>query len=483
VDSINNINDNASTQNDESKTYFPDLNDDRYIAVWQIDSHTGWSAKTEAMMKPNASRTDMEWMYVDNGKYVYLDNQQLSYSWSIKGGDFSRNDNGTLMYIYLHNMCWWSGMTSYGYHGSVHWGKDDADEGHAVNWHRSNTDRLGVGNLSFDSDTNYAYSNIVMDRYKNLTIITDGGDGETDNYVAYFDTASESRSIVFWSYKVGNALSAPDQVTNLSGTWDSNLEKYTDADPGINYNTSGNGDTGIRTPYTGIARTEVTGSSNDSEYFSMKWDDANGNLYIAYFDGTNSALKLAYNTDPANSPTAWTTRPTAIDTGSGMYVDMEVDPSGGIHLAYYDGARSNLKYAYLPAYNCADGSVETYTVDALFTNGMYNAMNIRDFDTTAGTDYRPVICSSSLSYAGTQYSTRVAWPVNSIGSINDGADEVSGNYSGNWEVITIPAVTSPGQSNTFIDTDGTTQYEGQLNIGYNGDYIEEALLLDGTDLY
>ena len=137
----------------------------------------------------------------------------------------------------------------------------------------------------------------------------------------------------------------------------------------------------------------------------------------------------------------------------------------------------------IPPYNCADGTVEVYTIDALFTNGMYNAINIRDFDDTAGTDYRPVITSSSLSYAGTLYSIRVAWPRNSIGSIDDGAFEMTGNYTGDWEVMTLPAVTSPGLSNTYIETDSTTVYEGQLTIGYNGNYLEEALLLDGTDLY
>lgn len=482
IDSTNNSNDNTKTQNDESKTYFPDLNDDRYIAVWQIDSLTGWEGKTEAVMKPNAGRTDMEWMYVDNGKNVYLGNQRLTSSWSLKGGNFARNDDGTFMYIFLHNMNWVSGQTSWEYHGSVQWGKDVVDEGGAYNWHRANTNRLGVGNLSFANDANYGYSQIVMDRYKNLTFITDGPDEDTDNFVAYFDNAAESRSIVFWSYKTGSALAAPDQVTTLAGGWTSNLQKYVTGNTGANYGTT-NLETGIRTPYTGIGRTEITSGGNDSEHFAMKWDDTNSNIYLAYFDGTNSALKLAYNTDPVNSPGSWTTRTTSIDTGAGMYVDMAIDPSGGIHLSYYDGARSNLKYAYLPSYNCADGAVEVYTIDALFTNGMYNAINIRDFDDTAGTDYRPIITTSSLSYAGTQYSLRVSWPQNSIGAISDGANEISGNYSGNWEVMTIPAVTAPGQSKTFIETDSTTQYEGQINIGYNGSYLEEARLLDGTDLY
>ena len=158
---------------------------------------------------------------------------------------------------------------------------------------------------------------------------------------------------------------------------------------------------------------------------------------------------------------------------------MAVDPDGGIHLAYFDGTNSNLKYAYLPAYNTADINVEVYTIDALFTNGMFNGITVRDFS-GAGTDYRPVITSYSLSYGGTRYALRVAYPLSALGGFGDGANPTTAEYTGDWEVIPVVSVTPPGQSRAFIETDAVAISQGQIVVGYNGSYIEEATLLDET---
>jgi hypothetical protein len=474
IDSINNSNDNGLSQNQEASAFYPDRTDDRYVAMWGLESQTTWSGKTEAVMRPNAARDDMDWYYVNNGQDVYFNNTRLTYSWSILGGDITRNDNGTLMWVYLHNMNWFSGATAWDYWGSVQWGKDETYEAQAYNWHRANTDRLAIGNLSFDTDTNYPYTEVVLGRYQNLQILTDGGNGDTDNFVAYFDSAAESQSIVFWSFKTGTTVGGG---TTMAGGWTSNLEKFTNGNTGANY-PAGTYDVGLRTPFTGISRVEITSGGADSRHFDMAWDDANSRLYLAYYDAANSELRFAYNTDPVGTPGTWTTRPTAIDTGAGQHVDMTVDPSGGIHLAYFDGAGSNLKYAYLPAYDTLDGNIEVYTVDALFTNGMYNSIGLRDFDPGAGTDYRPVISSFSLSYAGTRFPVRVSWPTASIGSIADGASVGTGAYTGAWEVMAVPAATGSADADSFIETDGATAYQGQIVVGYNGSYIEEATLYD-----
>ena len=479
VDSINNVNNNALSQNSEATTYYPDQSDDRVMAVWDLNSRTTWTGLTEPVMRPNATRTGMDWLGVSNGQSLMFNGAtQLTYSWSLLGGDMWRNGDGTLMWIFLHNMNWSSGATTYPYFGSVQWGKDAAPEAAAYNWHRANTDRLGIGNLSFGGDGNYTYTDSVMHRYTNLRIIATGDDGETDNFVAYFDTASESRSIVFWSFKTGDSLAPADQVTGMAGGWDSNLQKYTDGNTGQNYSSATNLDVGLRTPYTGIARTEVTSGGADSESFSIAWDETNGILYLAYYDESQGELRLAYNLDPVNTPGAWTVRATPIDSGAGLYNEMVVDPDGGIHIAYFDSNESNLRYAYLSAYDVADVDVETYTVDALFTNGMYNSIAIRDFSGGAGTDYRPVISTFSLSYSGTRYALRAAWPMSALGALADGANDATGAYTGDWEVVAVPAATPPAQSRTFIETDGATVTQGQIVVGYNGGWIEEATLLD-----
>ena len=505
IPSINNINDNAT--NGEPSLYRPNITDDRYIYIWELDAHDTWDGKTQAVMRPRYGlsgtdeTTDMDWYYLENGQRVILNGTQLTNSWSTLGGDFWINDDGTPIYIYLHNMNWNSGQTAYPYYGSVQWGKDESYEAAAYNWHMDNTNRLGIGNLSFDTDPNYdpPYDTVVMNRYRNLQILTYGGDTDTDNFVAYYDIASESNGIVFYSFKTGSSLAAGDRETQMAGGWWSNLDKDTPSAnspyPGSSYNV------GLETPYndgvgytgTGLpTRLELTGGGFDSEHFDMAIDENGGSpyLYIAYYDGSSSKLKLMYNTDPVNNPDTWQSRSTEIDSGAGLYVDMTVDPDHGIHIAYYDASDSNLKYAYLPSYNCLDAAVEVYTVDGLFTNGMYNSITVKDFDESTSTDYRPVISHYSLSFSGTNYALRAAWPVYPLGDpqFSDGADTVSGNYSGVWEVTTVTASAQPSDTNSYVSIDSVRdtldpqdviarRTEGEIVIGYNGDYLEEAKLL------
>ncbi|HNZ28342.1 MAG TPA: hypothetical protein PKK13_14045, partial [Spirochaetota bacterium] len=55
VVSTNNINDNDRQTNKEAAIYFPDRNDDRYVAIWQIAT-SSYAGKTDAVMKPNSGR-------------------------------------------------------------------------------------------------------------------------------------------------------------------------------------------------------------------------------------------------------------------------------------------------------------------------------------------------------------------------------------------------------------------------------------------
>jgi hypothetical protein len=209
----------------------------------------------------------------------------------------------------------------------------------------------------------------------------------------------------------------------------------------------------------------------------------NTNLFIAYYDGTNGLLKLIYNASPISAPAAWSS-PITIDSQAGQYVKMAMDPSGNIHLAYFDSVTSGLKYAYLtPTFN-GSGKVtgvtlnSTLFVDTMFTNGMYNSISIRDFSAAQnGTDMRPVIVTYSISYGGTKYALRISWPTTNIASVSAGTDPTTAIYTGSWETIAVLNNTPPGQSNTFVDTYGTTVGKGNLVAGYNGSYMEEANIL------
>jgi hypothetical protein len=269
-------------------------------------------------------------------------------------------------------------------------------------------------------------------------------------------------------------------MDNDGGVWYSDLEKATDGNTGADYNVSTNLNVGLRTPFTGRSRFNVTSGSADSSHFDLKYDATRTNAYLIYFDETNSQLLLRYNNDPMVTPTAWSTAVT-VDSQAGQYVRAILDASGRLHAAYYDSANSLLKYALLTP--TLDGSnnitavavTECVVVDALFTSGMYNAITLRDF---GGGDVRPVIANYSITYGGTRNAIRVAWPTTTVANIDHGASAVTGDYTGNWEVVTVCSSTPPAQDRVFIETNNTG-YTGDIVIGYNGGYLEEASLLGG----
>lgn len=463
IEAVNNINDNLDLWNQEPSAYRPDINDDRYLFVWGVASDTSLSGRSEAVMGPDSAGTGFDWMNVENSQKVYINNQVLSSSWTLKGGWFDRNADGTLMYIFLHDMNWRSGDDGYQYQGSVQFGMGDVDNGGAYNWQNTQTNRLGLGNLSFIDDPNWSapYDDKLMSRYENLKIQAEGTDAETDVYAMYFDRSSQTRSIVYYTFKVGQSLSAGDQVTQMEGIWWSDLTKQ--AERTGNYSISAGTNVGLRTPQN---RVDITSGGSDSKHFDFKYQ--NGVLYLVYYDETVGALKLSSNSDPVASPASWSV-PIQIDTSAGLYPALDIDPNGGIHIAYYDTAQSNLKYVYMDS--LAD-TPDPIVADALFTNGMYNSIEIKEFGGAGSGDYRPLISSFSLSYSGTAYSLRFLYPTHSVSSLQAGAEVASGDYTGEWEMVPVMAEMVPGQSNTFTRLDPN----GNPVVGYSGQYVEEATL-------
>jgi hypothetical protein len=438
-------------------------------------------------MKPNintsGSKTGtMDWMFVNNNQTLQFNGNALANSWTLRGGDFTYNSSGTMMYIFLHDMNWSGGNDSYQVHGSVQWGKGTDNEGGAYNWHRSNQDRLGIGNLSFNGDTNYTYGDKVMTRFSNLRIITAGGNTDTVNLVAYFDKSTVSRSIVFWSFHTGtgNSFTRTTTMDNDGGTWYTDLDKYTAGNANADYNVSTNLNVGLRTPFSPISRTNITSSKEDSVHFDIAYDATRDNTYLVYYDETNSKLMLKWNNNPVASPNAWSSA-SLIEESAGQYVKAIVDTAGRLHIAYYNSQNSTLKYTLITptldgSDNITDISItKQVTVDALFTNGMFNSITLRDFGSG---DIRPVICSYSITYGGTKNSLKVSWPLTSLASIENGANTSTGAYTGKWEVVSVCASNAPAQDYAFVETNGT-EYTGNIVVGYNGAYIEQATLLPG----
>ena len=541
--SRNNSNDNTLTQNKEAKTFNPNLTDDRYISVWQLTSNSTIPNVTEATMRPGIPRDGkFNWMYVKNGaelRYYRKGTPNTEY-WitkgqALSGGDFVYNSSGTMTFLFNNNEQWTSIDDSWNFTGSMQWGALPLTgtlgltassaafpaNAEAYNWNLSatgNFPRLGLGNTSFVNDSAegatdgpfwYTYGTKAINRYSNAKLRVLGTNATNYNYAAYFDSATESRSIVFYAFSSGTApvASARNVFRGTTATattiaiggdgttaWKANLDKFNgDLTGTVAFaGTQKNNKMGIYTPR---GRWNMTSGSADSAHFDLQvYDTGTAHYgYLAYYDSSGSgALKIIANTnlkvaDPipatgTTTPTAmgsWTS-PEIVDTGAGAYVSMVIDPAGGIHLAYQDGASGYLKYAYLTFDGTDFSTPAPVTVDALLSSGQYNSITIRNFSST-GTDYRPVITTYSSVFSGSPTALRMVYPVNALsaGSFGSGADPETGTFNGNWESIAVRAFTSPLTANTFIDTTATTPGGyGKPHIGYNGSYPEEAELLD-----
>ena len=321
-----------------------------------------------------------------------------------------------------------------------------------------------------------------MSRYQNLKIITAGNNTETKNLVSYFDKSSVSRSIVFWAFHTGtgNSFTRRTTMDNDGGTWYSDVEKVTNGTTGSDYSATTNNQVGLRTPSNGVSRVNVTAGAADSLHFDLKYDKSRDNAYLVYYDETNSELLIRWNNSPFSTPAGWSS-PFKIDEAAGQYVKMVLDDNGCAHLAYYDGTGSYLKYALLTptldGLNNISGMTTTkcVVVDALFTNGMYNGITLREFSTD---DIRPVIVSYSITYGGTRNALKVSWSLTTVDEISAGADTTNSAYTGTWEVLAVAASTPPAQDYSFVETNGTS-YTGDIVVGYNGAVIEQARLLPG----
>ena len=94
---------------------------------------------------------------------------------------------------------------------------------------------------------------------------------------------------------------------------------------------------------------------------------------ISITAGSVNDLLAAYATmlaGAAGAGSAWVER--TLDTDyAGKYVSIATDGAakGGIHIACYKTSTGDLKYIYLPTYDCAGGSIKVVTVDSFLQVG------------------------------------------------------------------------------------------------------------------
>ncbi|BDC94570.1 Ig-like domain repeat protein [Treponema bryantii] len=224
-----------------------------------------------------------------------------------------------------------------------------------------------------------------------------------------------------------------------------------------------------------------TSTKGSGEYVSVgilpHSDGTNGYIaVVAWYDSSARKLYYSYNTDPDTvSDTVWQTKAIPIDTASytGWYVDLAVDAGGHIHIAYYNSAKGDLKYAYLDSYN--DATPEVVTVDSYLSVGTNITVNVRE----QSGKYIPYIYYYNSSSSRTSNSIKVAWRKD-MDNLRNGA--VGDKFTGAWECMTIPSANTPvdatvcGGVPTSVETEAT-DYSKSVVLGYMTDkYYEKAYI-------
>lgn len=161
-----------------------------------------------------------------------------------------------------------------------------------------------------------------------------------------------------------------------------------------------------------------------------------------------------------------------VDTDfAGKYVAMTVDGDNNVHLAYQNTSNGDLKYSYITNLT-GSRTISTVTVDSYLQVGQYIdiTVNQEDVNNDADNEYIPYISYYNISYADTRRAAKLARLVQDLDedTLANGADPSTDMYTGNWEVMILPAYSAPVQYRVNIGF----RSNGDLVIAYQGDYIE-----------
>jgi hypothetical protein len=135
----------------------------------------------------------------------------------------------------------------------------------------------------------------------------------------------------------------------------------------------------------------------------------------------------------------------------GDFVDMVVDSSNHVHIAYHDSYSGDLMYVYFDTYNGTPSG--PYVVDSYLTVGNKASVEV----SAANTPF--------ITYKGMGNTAKAAWLV---GSLGDGVDS-NEKFDGTWEVQVVPTRIIDNDTNHFcmgVDSNALPV------VGYTNDGIE-----------
>jgi hypothetical protein len=257
--------------------------------------------------------------------------------------------------------------------------------------------------------------------------------------------------------------------------------------------TSANGQTVSTTAYRGSDYTAVGALYNGRPVLAW-YDETNNNLVFA----RGNAVVATYSNNVTLNYTIIPNPDGTSGTGNykGSHVDLAVDASDNVHLAYYDAANGGLYYLLIPATGTQANRDLTVTnlrpvrVDTYLAVGTKIMLNLRNDTVNSASQTVPYITYFHGSFVQTRNSIRVAWQKNF--PVANGTDD-NDRFTGAWEVMTVPAQNVPVSNEMICNgvptaitnwqdtglTRGTTDLTKSIVVGYmtNQNY-EGAILKD-----
>jgi hypothetical protein len=180
---------------------------------------------------------------------------------------------------------------------------------------------------------------------------------------------------------------------------------------------------------------------------------------------------------------AWSTMEVDNDGDVGQYVSMASDGSR-LYIAYLDFDDSSLKFATLTWNGAgAPSNIQAVRVDRYLSTGLWtNVEMVTNASLMAASSSQPMISYYSNADNGTKRSIRFAIPAfDATGTILEGTttDPDYPEYTGNWDIITVPAISAPnGGSEKFQKTQLGVYSSATLPVvGWVGTMPEYAKLM------
>ena len=392
VTSINNKNANTKPYNKEPNNVNNDeLNDDRLIDVWQFKKvatpANGFISYPVLKISPKdgsvglAYANGVEYFNMAGfgnaaGQTDYKGARQFDRNWAqYVHTDFVFDEMG-----YTYGMATGVDMNSGQSGGIASYSKFVSRRPGSIsaynNYGNPGGSQNGIGlRLENIGTTNTPYT-ADPDRIQSPSITTVAGNAaneETFIYLAYYDAINQHIRYRWGSVSKEN--SSPfhkydGQLIDLTGYGKMQEPPATSfsilaGPPAKAYST----DTG--------GSTQTGAANNSGQYVSLAavkasiHETSHDVVTAVWYNFKERSLMYAHTTgNPRTDNVAWST-PVKISAG-GEYVRSVADPSGGIHVAFYDSG--NLKYAYLPKYDSTNWSV--VIVDSFSLTGTHVSIDL-----------------------------------------------------------------------------------------------------------